>query len=61
MNSCYSDQLESSYILAIILGYLAAASPFIFALERGDIFSRKKHHNLAGLYFLYKNQERSCH
>lgn len=39
MNLCCSDQLESSYILAVILGYLAAASPFIFALERGDIFS----------------------
>lgn len=38
MNLCYSAQLESSYILAIISGYLAAASPFIFALEHGDIF-----------------------
>lgn len=39
MNLCYSAQLESSYVLAIISGCLAVAFPFIFALEHGDIFS----------------------
>lgn len=39
MNLCYSAKLEGSYIPAIISGYLAASSPFIFALEYGDILS----------------------
>jgi len=39
MNLCYGAQIENSYILAIISGYLAVSSPCTFALEHGDTFS----------------------